>query len=179
MTQADPARYSRRARVFHWLTFALVLAAYVTINLRKAFERGSDPRILMMESHFLFGIAVLLVVLPRLASRIGERAPPIVPPLSAWMQRAGDATHLLLYAFLIVQPLLGIATLQAEGRAIGLPFTERQIPHLLTLPGHWGHTLEAVHVWLGEAFYWVIGLHILAALFHQLVRKDNTLRRMT
>lgn len=179
MTQVETARYSRRARIFHWTTFALVVAAYVTINLRKAFERGSDARMLVVESHFLIGIAVLLVVLPRLAARLGERAPPIVPPLPGWMQRAGDATHVLLYAFLIVQPLLGIVARLATGRGIGLPFTDWAIPSFFGTHQHLAHTLESAHVWLGEAFYWVIGLHILAALFHLLVRRDNALQRMT
>ena len=38
--------------------------------------------------------------------------------------------------------------------------------------------VEELHESLGEIFYWVIGLHVAAALWHHLVKRDNTLRRM-
>lgn len=165
MTQVHPARYSRRARILHWLTFALVVAAYVSIYLRKAFERGSDARLLSVESHFMIGIAILLVALPRLLSRFGERAPPITPRLPFWMMALSWITHGLLYAFLIVQPLLGITSRLINGKGIGLPFTDLYIPSLLGNNQALAKSLQTTHEWLGHAFYWVIGLHILAALF--------------
>jgi cytochrome b561 len=33
-------------------------------------------------------------------------------------------------------------------------------------------------VLIGNLFYWVIGLHALAAIAHHVVFRDNTLRRM-
>jgi cytochrome b561 len=36
--------------------------------------------------------------------------------------------------------------------------------------------LEQYHVWLGTAC--VIGLYVVAALWHHLIRRDDTLRRM-
>ena len=41
-----------------------------------------------------------------------------------------------------------------------------------------GHALEEAHEWIGNAFYAVIAVHALAALWHQFVRRDGTLRRM-
>jgi cytochrome b561 len=38
--------------------------------------------------------------------------------------------------------------------------------------------LEDIHVWIGQAFYYVIGLHIVGALWHHFVRHDTTLRRI-
>ena len=40
------------------------------------------------------------------------------------------------------------------------------------------HQLEELHHDIGEAFYWVIGFHIVAALYHHFIRKDDTLVRM-
>ena len=36
-----------------------------------------------------------------------------------------------------------------------------------------------LHELIGTAFYWVVGLHVAAALYHHLIRRDDTLRRMT
>ncbi len=38
--------------------------------------------------------------------------------------------------------------------------------------------LEEAHELLGNAFYAVIGLHAVAALWHHFARRDDTLRRM-
>ena len=38
--------------------------------------------------------------------------------------------------------------------------------------------LHDIHVTVAEVFYWVIGLHILAALWHHFGRRDDTLKRM-
>lgn len=177
MTEVIPARYSRRARVFHWVTVLLIAGAYATINARGFLERGTPERTLVMQSHFLFGLAVLLVALPRLVSRLGTQAPPIQPPPPHWMHRASQVTHVLLYAFIIVQPLLGLVSGIVDGGGVGLPGGLR-IPGLPTEHKALSDTLKSVHVWLGTAFYWVIGLHIVAALYHALFRRDNVLRRM-
>lgn len=173
------SKYSATLRVLHWSMFVLVALAYASINLRTAFERGSDSRLLMVESHFLLGMLVLLLVLPRLLARWRSPQPPIEPPLSAPLRIGAHLGHALLYAFLIVQPLLGMACRLVGGRGIGLPFTQASIPS----PAAWvdkqfAGTLESAHEWLGTAFYWVIGLHVAAALWHALVRRDNALRRM-
>ncbi|QCP51854.1 hypothetical protein FAZ95_18345 [Trinickia violacea] len=38
--------------------------------------------------------------------------------------------------------------------------------------------IKDAHELIGNLFYWVIGLHALAAIGHHVVFKDNTLRRM-
>ncbi|MDT0138376.1 cytochrome b [Acidovorax sp. PRC11] len=172
-------KYSATLRTLHWVMFLLVALAYATINLRQAFERGSDARLLMVESHFLLGMLVLLLVVPRLVARWRSPHPPMEPPLSAHLRIGAHLGHALLYAFLVVQPLLGMACRLVGGRGIGLPFTSAAIPW----PAAWvdkelAGSLEAAHEWLGTAFYWVIGLHVAAALWHALVRRDNALRRM-
>ena len=75
-------------------------------------------------------------------------------------------------------PLLGMATAWTDGKAVMLPFTDIALPALLAEDKDLAHQLEDLHGSIGEAFYWVIGLHVLAALYHHWVRRDDTLRRM-
>src|SRR6187549_647440 len=119
-----PPHYSRRARRFHWWMFGFVALAYLLVNLVDLFERGTPVRRAVMQSHFLAGLVVLALVLPRLLHRMRNAPPPIVPPIARWEALASSLTHLLLYAFLIVQPLLGLLTVWLGGRGIGIPFTE-------------------------------------------------------
>ena len=59
-----------------------------------------------------------------------------------------------------------------------IPFTGLALPALLPENEQLAHTLEDLHGTIGEAFYWVIGLHALAAIWHHAFRRDDTLKRM-
>ena len=42
----------------------------------------------------------------------------------------------------------------------------------------WAERFEELHEAVGQAGYWLIGLHAVAALGHHYVRRDGTLQRM-
>ncbi len=173
----SPARYGRFLRVAHWTTVALVLLAYAGINARSAFVRGSPERIFAVESHFLLGMLVLLINLPRIAVRLRQAAPRISPPLGRAAHLAAASAHAALFAFVVVQPMLGIASRLVSGKGIALP-GGWTIPSVGAPDIELAHALQDVHVVVGEAFYWVIGLHVLAALWHRWIRRDDVLQRM-
>jgi len=178
-TDATTHRYTLAARLFHWFVFAFVALAYVLINLRGFAPRGSHERSLIMQGHIVAGLVVLALVLPRLLHRLRHRPPVIVPPIAGWERVLSKWTHAALYVFLFVQPLLGLATVFAEGRPVVLPFTSLHIPSPFAPDHALGERLGDIHGWIGTVFYFVIGLHIAAALWHHFVRHDDTLRRMT
>jgi len=102
----------------------------------------------------------------------------VTPALDAWNAWSARLLHLALYLFFFVQPLLGLATAWSDGKQLLVPFTGIALPALLPVNHALAHTLEDVHGTVGDVFYWVIGLHIVAALWHHLMRRDDTLRRM-
>ncbi|RDI97553.1 cytochrome b [Dyella solisilvae] len=178
MPSTIPSRYAPALRWLHWIIFLLVLVAYVAVNLHEVFPRGSSVRTNVLATHFLAGIVVLMLVVPRLAMRIAHTAPPISPPLGRASEALSKVTHLALYVFLIAQPLMGIITLQIAGKAVTL-FGVTIVPALLGVGNReLAHQWEDIHGTVGNIFYFVIGLHILAALWHHFGRKDDTLRRM-
>ena len=176
-TPASP-RYTPTQRRLHWWMAALVLAGYLLIEQRGLFPRGSGERAAMVQGHFWVGIVVLVLAWWRVARRRIDGAPPITPPLGRSTALASRVIHLALYAFLLVMPLLGLATAWTDGKAVLIPFTDFALPALLAENESLAHTLEDLHGTIGEAFYWVIGAHVLAALWHHLGRRDDTLRRM-
>lgn len=176
---APVGRYSRSARWFHWLAFAFVGLAYLLINLRNILAHGGNARTLAMQGHVLAGLVVLALVLPQLLHRLHNAPPPITPPLAAWESLLSQLTHVALYAFLIVQPLLGLLTVFSGGHGLTVLWTSLQIPSPMTADKDLSEQLGNIHGWIGTIFYYVIGLHILAALWHHFGRHDDTLRRMT
>jgi cytochrome b561 len=174
---ATAARYSPAQRSLHWLMAALVLAVYLAIEQRGLFPRGTTARMAMTQSHFWLGLSVFVLAAWRLALRRRLAVPPITPAVAGWQALAATVMHVALYAFFLAMPLLGLATLWTGGHSVALPFG-LQLPALLA-PDHALHeSLEELHGTIGEAFYWVIGAHIAASLYHHWVRRDDTLRRM-
>lgn len=167
---APPAfRYSAPLRWIHWLTAALVAMAYLTSE--SAEDAGGG------QWHVFAGLALLLLFVPHLwARRTGGRARGHAR--SGWQLRSARLVHVALLLFVVVQPVLGVLTVWAEGEALAVPFTHWRIEPLVTLGEAWGESLEDLHELVGNVFYAVIAVHVLAALWHQFVVRDAVLRRM-
>lgn len=171
MNQASN-RYTILVRWTHWLTVLAVVAAYVFVNL------GGEEAPAMMRWHYLAGLAVLVLLIPRILSRLAKRPPPILPAPGAMVAVAAHLSHLALYAFLLVQPVLGILQVNYGGELVSLPWGGWSLPALVA-PDHAAQEwVGELHETLGEIFYWVIGIHLAASLWHHFLRHDNTLRRM-
>ena len=99
--------YSSLTKALHWLSFLLIVAAYASMEFKGVFERGSEPRELMKASHYLFGLAILVFTVLRLLNRIRQPYPPIVPTPPVWQHKLAALTHVLIYGFLLLMPLLG------------------------------------------------------------------------
>ncbi|SFI16441.1 cytochrome b561 [Collimonas sp. OK307] len=166
-------RFSRPAILLHWAIFVLVALAYLAIEMRG--PKGSASRIFWTATHFWAGFSVLILSIVRVAWR-SYRSPPAPEADLPILQLLSKASHLALYIFIIAQPILGILTVNLGGHPVNLPglgsFTVIGPDHDLA------KTVKNIHETLGNVFYWVIGLHALAALWHHFVKRDNTLRRI-
>ncbi len=172
-------RYAPVLRRLHWLMAVLILLGYLAIEQRGLFERGTPARFAMVQSHFWIGLTVFVLAFWRLAQRRRFGAPAVSPPLPAWQSHIATLMHVALYAFFLVMPILGLATAWTDDKILYLPFTDIALPALLAPDKDLAHTLEDLHGTIGDVFYWVIGFHVAAALYHHVVRRDDTLRRMT
>lgn len=170
---AGPINYGRLSIALHWVMLVLLAAVFACIELRVNYPRGSDIREGLKTWHFMLGLAVFVLVWVRLIAR-GRM--PWLAAGHGWTRWPAAAAHLALYGGMIVLPLLGWLTLSAEGDTI--PFFGLSLPPLIGVDKDLAHRLEDLHQTIGEAGYWLIGLHALAAVFHHYLLKDGTLRRM-
>lgn len=171
------SRYPPWARHLHWLVFILVTCALVLIYIHHWTPRGSALHASAKWAHTQFGIAVLLVMLPRLVLRgRRRREPPIVPPPPRGQEWLAKVVHLALYVLLIVTPLLGIAN--RAWNPAGWDFLGIPLPHVASPDRQFAHMLEGVHENFGNILMYLAMIHAVAALFHHFVQRDNTLQRM-
>lgn len=177
MTNQDAnLRYNAVTITLHWITFILIVAAYTFIELRELFPKGSDPRETMKAIHFMLGLSVLLLFVPRLIARFVGTTPAITPEPPAWQQTAAKLTHVALYLFMIIMPVLGWFVLSAAGKPI--PFFGLELPALIGKNKELAKFLKEIHEVIGEFGYYLIGLHVLATLYHHYFQRDNTLSHM-
>jgi cytochrome b561 len=169
------AQYDCLAIFLHWAIFLLVAVAYAAIELKGVAAKGTPARALAMTVHEWAGALVVVLAVPRLLWRL-VRGAPAVEPGPRWMQRAGDAMHWVLYLFIVAQPILGIVTLNAGGHL--LEWGGLTMPAMVAPDAYLKGIAKDLHESIGTAFYTVIGLHAMAALFHHYMLGDNTLRRM-
>ena len=175
---ANVTRYSAIVRAMHWLTVLAIVAAYLLADLGDdEGGKGSSPS-LIRQGHYLAGLAVLVLLIPRILARLATTAPPIVPAPKAIVTVAARTVHLALYAFLLVQPILGILQVNYAGDVVSLPWVGWSLRALVGPDHAASRSMGELHETLGEIFYWVIGAHIAASLWHHFLRRDNTLRRM-
>lgn len=171
-----PQRYGPLLLTLHWLMALQLVAVYACINLADLFPKGSDPRALLKTWHYMLGLTVLAVVVLRVAARWSGPVPAPEPQTPPWQRWLGTLTHVALYALMIAMPLLGWLTLSASGKEI--PFFGIALPALLGENRDLADRLKEIHETIGEIGYYLVGLHVAAALFHHYIARDGTLARM-
>jgi cytochrome b561 len=177
-TVAEDPTYSLAARRLHWWT-VLLLAIQAPLGLFMvrlgAATDFAEPTGKLYDSHKLIGLAILMLALARLAYRLAHGAPADEPTLEPWQKGASHITHWALYALLISVPTLGWLAISYYGPfepfGIKLPTLAVQNDAKATQVFHW-HRLAAY------ALILLIGMHVGAALFHYVIRRDGVLRRM-
>ncbi|MDD2761813.1 MAG: cytochrome b [Methylomonas sp.] len=169
--------YDKSIKALHWLTAVLIVAAYAFIELRELFPKGSDLREAMKALHFMLGLSVLPLLFPRLLGRFLGKVPAISPEPPVWQQTTAKLSHLALYAFMLIMPLLGWLMLSAAGKPI--PFFGLHLPPLVAEDKAFAKQVKEIHEAIGVFGYYLIALHVLASLYHHYVQRDNTLLRMS
>ena len=112
------SRYSTVSIALHWLMLVLLALVYACIELRGLFPKGSGGRTLIVESHFMLGLTVFVLVWLRLFARSLGPAPQIFPASPKWQTVLARLMHWALYIFMITMPILGWLVTSAKGNQV-------------------------------------------------------------
>ncbi|PTX57473.1 cytochrome b561 [Litoreibacter ponti] len=169
--------YKGPARLMHW-TMALLVLAMVPVGFLMLEDWVSRPlRNSMFVTHKNVGVLLLLLIFARLAYR--WRNPPRLKPveLDPMQKLAAKATHFGLYALLLIMPLSGYIRVRAGGFPIEM-LDAIGAPSLVPRSDALAAFAKATHLYAGYAIIALIAMHVGAALFHALVKKDDIFERM-
>jgi len=189
MTAANTqTRYGAVAMTFHWTIAALVLTN-ICLGLYFADLPRSDPnKFELFQLHKSIGLTVLVLSVLRLFWRLVNPIPPLPADMNPALRALARGTHYLLYFLIVAIPLTGWILVSASKLGGRVPtiyfhlFNWPHIPFIANLPPEQKAPLHEVfdttHVVLAWSAIVLIPLHVIGALYHQFIRRDDVLKRM-
>jgi cytochrome b561 len=168
--------YGIIAQAFHWLVAALVLAQ-LALGVFAANLPVSLARLQWLSRHKSLGLAILAVVLLRIAWRAMNPPPSLPGSIPEWQRRAAVTTHRLLYLLLVLAPLAGWLYASAAGLSVNW-FGLIQVPDLVAKDLDLAEVFKQFHLALVALLALLIVGHVGAALRHAFWLRDGVAHRM-
>ncbi|MFM0175495.1 cytochrome b [Paraburkholderia sediminicola] len=167
--------FSPLARLLHWTMAPLIIAMlFIGVGMVATVSSAHNTLIAI---HRPLGIALLLLVVLRVGVRITRGSPPLPDDMPTPQRFAAKASHLVLYVLMAAMPLIGWAMLSAAGYPITL-YGPLHLPPIAPHNVELFALLRALHTWLAFALFATVLLHLAAALFHGLIRRDGVFSSM-
>jgi cytochrome b561 len=172
-------RWSLSVRFLHWLGAAAILFmlafGFVMVNLIDDPGRRFD----LYQAHKSLGLLILILMIARIGLRLAHAAPTPIATIPLWQRRAAASAHVLLYALTIALIIAGYAMVSASPLPlpVALPFGFKA-PNLLAPDFALSERFKQVHHVLAAILALCVALHVAAALKHQFIDRNGTLRRM-
>jgi cytochrome b561 len=168
-------RFTVLQRLLHWVMAVCILAMlFIGVGMVSTVM----PKYLTLVSiHKPLGIAILVLAMVRLAVRLVYGAPSLPVDLPEPMKVAAYLSHYAFYALMIGMPLIGWGMLSAAAYPVVL-FGSVHLTAILPQSDSLHTLLWNAHFYLAFVFFALILLHIAAALFHALIRRDGVFEAM-
>jgi cytochrome b561 len=167
--------YSGTAKLAHWIIAALVaLQYYAGLNMGPL-EPGMEADG-FANLHVTVGPVILILAIWRFVARFTDPVAQL-PDIPRWQQTVASLTHTLLYLLLVIQPPLGVLAAQNTGANFRI-FGVVPLPHVLPAGSAVGEFGEELHETIAPVLLALIGLHVAAALYHLIIRRDRVMQRM-
>ena len=173
--------YTRTAQMLHWIMAIIFIAAWL-IGFYSgnflSYDVDGSFKGQVISLHKNIATTIIFLVVIRLFWRYTHPAPQLPDSMSATMKVLAHLGHLALYLMLLALPIPGWLFSWSAGHPapvlylFEIPRLVQDNPELLAI-------VKPVHIYLSWfAGFLVIG-HLVAALKHHFIDKDNVLKSMT
>ncbi len=171
-----PQRYGWLTVIFHWLTAAVIVGLFALGLWMVELDYYSRWYHTAPDIHKATGMLLFGLLVARIAWRMASPPPPLPAHHSAVQRAAASAVHHMLYLLLAFVMVSGYLIATAEGDPVSV-FGWFDVPALVSGDGL-EDTAGTIHEWLAWSLVGLAGLHALAALKHQFIDRDGTLKRI-
>lgn len=176
-----PQKLSSITVFLHWLV-ALCMIGLLAVGVYMAEAEVYS----LYPIHKSLGFIVFFVVLLRVFWRVKNGWPTPASEYKAMEQRLSRIVHWVLILGTIIMPLSGILMSAYGGRGVFVFGLEVFPPNMnpenmkktMPIDGDLAGFFHSVHHYIGYILIGAVTLHIVAALKHHFVDKDETLNRM-
>lgn len=169
-------KYGSVSKFFHWLIFIFFI-----IQIIVALSMGNVPK--SVQSYFYtfhksLGLLILLAAFLFIVWNLSNLKPQWPGTMPKWERISARTIHLALYTLILLMPISGWLMSTAAGHPPNF-FWLVQIP----MPGivknkALAQIVSNIHSLLAWILCTLVGIHILAALKHHFITKDNILTRI-
>lgn len=173
-TTTRPAQFTLPSRLLHW-GMAIMVVAQLFIAATMLASLAYYP--LLLTIHKPLGIAILVFVVIRIVNRLRHQPPPFLSTMRPLERLVSTWSERLMYALLLLLPLVGWAMLSAAGDPLVL-YGQLQLPPIAPNDLTVYALLRQAHSVLAYLLFATFTAHMCAALFHTLVLRDRLLDRM-
>lgn len=169
------ARYHPVLVALHWFLGAfLLLDLYLGTFLLKTIPNTSPDKLEALWAHMTGGLFILVLMSLRFVVRSTSTKPSPATAGNALLDRVAKISHIGLYVLVFLMVATGIAT-----AVIGNLFTIVFAHSGANFPATFDDIPSRIlHGYIAKALFALIALHIIAALYHQFVRRDGLFDRM-
>jgi cytochrome b561 len=177
MLKNSRSAFGGLSKLLHWLVALLVCVQFYLIWGKNLFTKGSSVRIEYVLLHKSFGVVIFILALLFALWRISNKKPLLSEVQPRWKHLSAKIAHHSLLMLIVVLPVLGYLMTNASGKSVNF-FGLFNLPNLISKNENLGNVFYQTHQILGYLLLVLIGLHLLAALHHHFILKDNVLKRM-
>ena len=164
-------RYGSVAIAIHWASaVAVILTFGAGFVVAESLPAGQGAPILVV--HIVLGLIVFaLTILRILWWLFADKHPTAPADQPHWQMRAAQAVHLGLYVLLVLMASSGITTLILSG-ALPTLLSGGPVPDFSALIPRLAHGI------MSKILLALFAMHIGAAIYHEVIRRDHLLARM-
>ncbi|MDD7910903.1 cytochrome b/b6 domain-containing protein [Pseudovibrio exalbescens] len=171
--KSTPNQYGTVAVTLHWLS-AAVIVALLTSGFLSGYASSEVARKTILAAHVPMGLGILVLTVLRIGWwLVADRKPAPAQEGNALQNRLARIVHTLTYVLILFVCISGIGMMALTGAAdVLFDVTAGPLPDFTEVGPRAGHGL-GVRLLMG-----LLALHVVAALYHHFLRKDQSLARM-
>ncbi len=170
----NPTKYNNLQVALHWLTasvigFLLITGTFVMSHI----DNANPDKVNNLKIHMIVGGLALFLTLARIIWRGKSQQPAHLKTNNVILDKAGIAAHYILNITALIIAISGVGLAVLSGLPDIVFFGNGSLPE-----SFFDYFPRFVHGISTKVMFALIGLHILAALYHSVVVKDSPFRRV-